>query len=47
MAYQHRPETRVDIFEDGAHNWKGWRIANFWNKKTSTSDDIIKFINSL
>jgi polyhydroxybutyrate depolymerase len=39
--------TSVILHPELGHSWKGWRIANFWNKTPETSRAIIRFFDSL
>jgi poly(3-hydroxybutyrate) depolymerase len=40
-------ETKVIIYEHGGHTWNGWRILNFWHKKTNASNEASRFLNSI
>lgn len=42
-----KADTNVVVYENGEHTWNGWRIFNFWHKKTNASNETASFFNSL
>lgn len=40
-------QTKVIVYEHGAHTWDGWRVFNVWHHNTNASNETAKFFNSI
>ena len=39
--------TKVITYENDKHQWHGWRLANFWHRKTDASQEAMNFFSNL
>jgi poly(3-hydroxybutyrate) depolymerase len=46
-ANKDKATTKVITYENAGHAWNGWRIVNFWHKRSIASNEAATFIEEL